>query len=197
MISGYCAGGSQHDPTRHNVTCLPMVKTGYYFTGDGARRDQDGFYWITGRVDDVRCCLLLFVCVGCLGLGALTESRVSVGVERGVLSSGVLLPFSHVFGLVFIHSFVNSFIHSFIRCLTHRATASARPRSSPPWWRTAPWRRRPSWATRTRLEEKNKGRKEGRKKKRMSGLGKRAFAGLALLPITTPHHTTPIHDGDR
>ena len=26
---------------------------GYYFTGDGAKRDEDGFYWITGRVDDV------------------------------------------------------------------------------------------------------------------------------------------------
>lgn len=26
---------------------------GYYFTGDGARRDDDGHYWITGRVDDV------------------------------------------------------------------------------------------------------------------------------------------------
>ena len=26
---------------------------GYYFTGDGAKRDQDGYYWITGRVDDV------------------------------------------------------------------------------------------------------------------------------------------------
>jgi acetyl-CoA synthetase len=26
---------------------------GLYFTGDGARRDADGFYWITGRVDDV------------------------------------------------------------------------------------------------------------------------------------------------
>ncbi len=26
---------------------------GYYFTGDGCRRDADGFYWITGRVDDV------------------------------------------------------------------------------------------------------------------------------------------------
>ena len=26
---------------------------GYYFTGDGARRDADGYYWITGRVDDV------------------------------------------------------------------------------------------------------------------------------------------------
>lgn len=26
---------------------------GYFFTGDGARRDEDGYYWITGRVDDV------------------------------------------------------------------------------------------------------------------------------------------------
>ena len=26
---------------------------GYYTTGDGARRDEDGYYWITGRVDDV------------------------------------------------------------------------------------------------------------------------------------------------
>ncbi len=24
-----------------------------YFTGDGCRRDEDGYYWITGRVDDV------------------------------------------------------------------------------------------------------------------------------------------------
>ena len=26
---------------------------GFYFTGDGCRRDKDGYYWITGRVDDV------------------------------------------------------------------------------------------------------------------------------------------------
>ncbi len=26
---------------------------GYYFTGDGVKRDKDGYYWITGRVDDV------------------------------------------------------------------------------------------------------------------------------------------------
>lgn len=26
---------------------------GYYFTGDGARRDESGYFWITGRVDDV------------------------------------------------------------------------------------------------------------------------------------------------
>jgi acetyl-CoA synthetase len=29
------------------------IYPGYYFTGDGARRDEDGYYWITGRVDDV------------------------------------------------------------------------------------------------------------------------------------------------
>ncbi len=27
--------------------------SGFYFTGDGCRRDSDGYYWITGRVDDV------------------------------------------------------------------------------------------------------------------------------------------------
>ena len=30
-----------------------MIYTGYYFTGDGALRDKDGHYRITGRVDDV------------------------------------------------------------------------------------------------------------------------------------------------
>ena len=29
------------------------VYVGYYFTGDGAKRDSEGFYFITGRVDDV------------------------------------------------------------------------------------------------------------------------------------------------
>ena len=29
------------------------IYPGYYFTGDGARRDEDGYFWITGRVDDV------------------------------------------------------------------------------------------------------------------------------------------------
>lgn len=30
-----------------------MNSIGFYFTGDGCRRDSDGYYWITGRVDDV------------------------------------------------------------------------------------------------------------------------------------------------
>ena len=39
----------------HNryVESYLSVYPGTYFTGDGARRDEDGYYWITGRVDDV------------------------------------------------------------------------------------------------------------------------------------------------
>ncbi|MFH1467557.1 MAG: acetate--CoA ligase [Pseudomonadota bacterium] len=37
---------------RFEETYFDMYK-GYYFTGDGCRRDEDGYYWITGRVDDV------------------------------------------------------------------------------------------------------------------------------------------------
>jgi acetyl-CoA synthetase len=37
---------------RFEETYFDMFK-GYYFTGDGSRRDEDGYYWITGRVDDV------------------------------------------------------------------------------------------------------------------------------------------------
>ncbi|MBM4370047.1 MAG: acetate--CoA ligase [Deltaproteobacteria bacterium] len=40
------------DHKRFEETYFTMFK-GYYFTGDGARRDEDGYYWITGRVDDV------------------------------------------------------------------------------------------------------------------------------------------------
>lgn len=32
---------------------------GFYCTGDGARRDADGYLWITGRVDDMVCYLLI------------------------------------------------------------------------------------------------------------------------------------------
>jgi acetyl-CoA synthetase len=42
----------QDDHPRFLKTYLAPFK-GYYFTGDGCRRDEDGYYWITGRVDDV------------------------------------------------------------------------------------------------------------------------------------------------
>ncbi len=41
-----------NDPVRFQETYF-AEHPGYYFTGDGARRDEDGDYWITGRVDDV------------------------------------------------------------------------------------------------------------------------------------------------
>ncbi len=40
------------DPDRYMKQYWTDVP-GYYFTGDGARRDQDGYFWIMGRVDDV------------------------------------------------------------------------------------------------------------------------------------------------
>ena len=40
------------DHERFEKTYFQQYK-GYYFTGDGCRRDEDGYYWITGRVDDV------------------------------------------------------------------------------------------------------------------------------------------------
>ena len=40
------------DHERFKLTYFSTFK-GLYFTGDGARRDADGYYWITGRVDDV------------------------------------------------------------------------------------------------------------------------------------------------
>jgi acetyl-CoA synthetase len=44
--------GVYGDPKRFKATYFSQFK-GLYFTGDGARRDKDGYYWITGRVDDV------------------------------------------------------------------------------------------------------------------------------------------------
>jgi acetyl-CoA synthetase len=41
-----------HDHKRFRDTYFAHYK-GRYFTGDGCRRDEDGYYWITGRVDDV------------------------------------------------------------------------------------------------------------------------------------------------
>lgn len=40
------------DHARFEHTYFSHYK-GYYFTGDGCKRDDDGYYWITGRVDDV------------------------------------------------------------------------------------------------------------------------------------------------
>ncbi len=45
--------GIYGDHDRFVSTYWSRWKDGSYFTGDGARRDEDGFYWLLGRVDDV------------------------------------------------------------------------------------------------------------------------------------------------
>jgi acetyl-CoA synthetase len=45
--------GIYGDPERFVRQYFSRWDDGVYFTGDGARRDEDGFYWLLGRVDDV------------------------------------------------------------------------------------------------------------------------------------------------
>jgi acetyl-CoA synthetase len=45
--------GIYGDPERYVQAYWSRWNDGTYFTGDGARRDDDGFYWLLGRVDDV------------------------------------------------------------------------------------------------------------------------------------------------
>jgi acetyl-CoA synthetase len=42
-----------HDPDRYVETYFSRFGPRVYFAGDGARRDEDGYFWITGRIDDV------------------------------------------------------------------------------------------------------------------------------------------------
>ena len=55
VISSSCPGQSTSIYGDHQRFIDTYFKNypGYYFTGDGARRDEDGYFWITGRVDDV------------------------------------------------------------------------------------------------------------------------------------------------
>ena len=44
--------GVYKDPERFFTTYF-IQQPGFYFSGDGARRDEDGYFWLLGRVDDV------------------------------------------------------------------------------------------------------------------------------------------------
>ncbi|WP_446811288.1 acetate--CoA ligase [Methylomonas sp. 2BW1-5-20] len=59
---------------------------GYYFAGDGARRDADGYYWITGRIDDV-----LNVCGHRLG----TAEIESALVLHDLVAEAAVVGFPH------------------------------------------------------------------------------------------------------
>jgi acetyl-CoA synthetase len=59
---------------------------GKYFTGDGCRRDKDGFYWITGRVDD---------CINVSGHLLGTAEIESAFVEHGLVSEAAVVGYPH------------------------------------------------------------------------------------------------------
>src|SRR5690606_31672001 len=41
------------DPERFRTSYYPEARGGYYLAGDSAHRDEDGYFWIMGRIDDV------------------------------------------------------------------------------------------------------------------------------------------------
>ena len=59
---------------------------GRYFTGDGARRDEDGYYWITGRVDDV---------INVSGHRMGTAEVESALVSHGAVSEAAVVGYPH------------------------------------------------------------------------------------------------------
>jgi len=59
---------------------------GKYFTGDGCKRDKDGFYWITGRVDD---------CINVSGHLLGTAEIESAFVEHALVSEAAVVGYPH------------------------------------------------------------------------------------------------------
>ncbi|HEY0712601.1 MAG TPA: acetate--CoA ligase, partial [Polyangia bacterium] len=77
------ARGIHGDPERFEKTYFSEIK-GVYFTGDGARQDEDGYFWVMGRVDDV-----LNVAGHRLGTAEIESALVS---HPGVAESAVVGP---------------------------------------------------------------------------------------------------------
>jgi len=73
------------DHRRFEETYFDMFK-GYYFTGDGARCDSDGYYWITGRVDDV---------INVSGHRMGTAEVESALVSHGAVAEAAVVGFPH------------------------------------------------------------------------------------------------------
>ena len=59
---------------------------GYYMSGDGAKRDKDGYIWITGRIDDM---------LNCSGHLMSTAQVESVLVEHSQVAEAAVVPVPH------------------------------------------------------------------------------------------------------
>ncbi len=70
---------------------------GLYFTGDGCRRDEDGYYWITGRVDDV---------INVSGHRVGTAEVESALVAHPLVAEAAVVAFPHEIKGQAIHAYV-------------------------------------------------------------------------------------------
>src|SRR5205085_2339053 len=77
--------GVYGDPERFFKTYFTTFP-GRYFTGDGCRRDEDGYYWITGRVDDV---------INVSGHRIGTAEVESALVSHGAVAEAAVVGFPH------------------------------------------------------------------------------------------------------
>lgn len=77
--------GIYGDPDRY-ISTYWSKWPGYYFPGDGARRDKDGYYWILGRVDDV---------VNVAGHRIGTAELESVFVEHPAVAEAAVIGVNH------------------------------------------------------------------------------------------------------
>jgi acetyl-CoA synthetase len=73
------------DPKRFIDTYFTTFP-GMYFTGDGCRRDEDGYYWITGRIDDV---------INVSGHRLGTAEVESALVAHAIVSEAAVVGFPH------------------------------------------------------------------------------------------------------
>jgi len=73
------------DPERFKSTYFSKFP-GYYMSGDGARRDKDGYIWITGRIDDM---------LNCSGHLMSTAQVESVLVEHSQVAEAAVVPVPH------------------------------------------------------------------------------------------------------
>ena len=77
-----CYKGNAKDIAKRFIDVYFSKFPGYYFTGDGAKRDRDGYYWITGRVDDI-------LCVSGHNIGT-AEVEGAIGKANGVAEAAVV-----------------------------------------------------------------------------------------------------------
>ncbi|MDI1352045.1 MAG: AMP-binding protein, partial [bacterium] len=111
----------------HPRYCTTYLAQGYYITGDGAKRDADGDYWITGRIDDV-----LNVSGHRLGTAEIESALVShpAVAEAGVVGIPHDLKGQGIYAYVILkngHSESEQLIAELAACVKEEISAIAKP----------------------------------------------------------------------